>query len=78
LANVVSTKEAKASKHVVRSSLAPKFGEWQFPDDLVFVAGVPRSSTGKLPQSQLHPTDEDVPGRVGPGSFVLGLSQNWT
>jgi hypothetical protein len=49
---VVSTKEVKTSKYVVRSFHAHRFGEWQLPNDFFFVAGLPHSSAGIFLKSE--------------------------
>jgi len=50
---VVSTKTVKASKDELRSFLAHQFGKCLVPDNFVFVAGLPRSSTSRRYESEV-------------------------
>jgi fatty-acyl-CoA synthase len=43
----------------LRSFLAVRFAKWQLPDDVVFVAELPHTSTGKLLKSELRSRFKD-------------------
>jgi fatty-acyl-CoA synthase len=59
LAVVVLRKGASADADTLRAFLANKFAKWQLPDDVVFVAELPHTSTGKLQKSELRKTYKD-------------------
>jgi len=54
LAIVVVQDEAQITPGELRCFLAEKFAKWQLPDDFIFVAELPHTSTGKLLKSQLR------------------------
>ncbi len=52
---VVSLKGGRsATAEVLRSHLASKFAKWCLPDDIVFVAAIPKTSAGKFSKSTLR------------------------
>jgi fatty-acyl-CoA synthase len=54
LAVVVLKSEANIGRDELREFLAQTFAKWQLPDDFVFVAELPHTSTGKLLKSDLR------------------------
>jgi fatty-acyl-CoA synthase len=54
LALVVLKQGKRVTCDELRCFLAEKFAKWQLPDDFVFVAELPHTSTGKLLKSQLR------------------------
>jgi fatty-acyl-CoA synthase len=59
LAVVVLQDDAQVSPEELRCFLAQKFAKWQLPDDFIFVAELPHTSTGKLLKSQLRSRFKD-------------------
>jgi fatty-acyl-CoA synthase len=45
---------AQVSDQELRIFLADKFAKWQLPDEFVFLAELPHTSTGKLLKSRLR------------------------
>jgi fatty-acyl-CoA synthase len=56
LAVVVPKSNPAPSADELRAFLALRFAKWQVPDDVVFVAQLPHTSTGKLLKSELRAT----------------------
>ena len=54
LACVVLKDGARVSNEELRTFLGDKFAKWQLPDDFVFLAELPHTSTGKLLKSRLR------------------------
>jgi fatty-acyl-CoA synthase len=54
LAVVVAKKGVKITAEDLRTFLSARFAKWQLPDDFVFVAELPHTSTGKLLKSELR------------------------
>lgn len=54
LACVVLKDGARVTDEELRSFLGDKFAKWQLPDEFVFVAELPHTSTGKLLKSRLR------------------------
>ena len=54
LAAVVLRGGAAATAAELRAYLAERFPPWWLPDDVVFLAAIPRSSTGKFLKSALR------------------------
>ncbi len=54
LACVVLKEGAQVSDEELRIFLADKFAKWQLPDEFVFLAELPHTSTGKLLKSRLR------------------------
>jgi acyl-CoA synthetase (AMP-forming)/AMP-acid ligase II len=54
LAVIVLKKDTQVTCDELREFLAEKFAKWQLPDNFVFVADLPHTSTGKLLKSQLR------------------------
>jgi fatty-acyl-CoA synthase len=54
LAVVVLKEGASATPEQLREFLGAKFARWQLPDDFVFVAELPHTSTGKLLKAELR------------------------
>lgn len=48
LAFVVIKPESSASKEELLTFLAPHFAKWQLPDDILFIAEVPKTTVGKF------------------------------
>jgi fatty-acyl-CoA synthase len=59
LAIVVLQDDARVTPDELRGFLAEKFAKWQLPDDFIFVAELPHTSTGKLLKSQLRARFKD-------------------
>jgi fatty-acyl-CoA synthase len=60
LAVVVAREDVpKPTMEELRDFLAEKFAKWQLPDDFIFVAELPHTSTGKLLKSQLRKQFKD-------------------
>jgi fatty-acyl-CoA synthase len=59
LAVVVVQDDAQVTADELRCFLAKKFAKWQLPDDFIFVAELPHTSTGKLLKSQLRERFKD-------------------
>jgi fatty-acyl-CoA synthase len=51
---VVAKKGVKITAEDLRMFLGARFAKWQLPDDFVFVAELPHTSTGKLLKSELR------------------------
>jgi fatty-acyl-CoA synthase len=56
LAVLVLKNGAEVTEDELRTFLARKFAKWQLPDEFVFVAELPHTSTGKLLKSKLRHT----------------------
>jgi fatty-acyl-CoA synthase len=56
---VVLRKNVDVSPDALRAFLAATFSKWQLPDDFVFVAELPQTSTGKVLKSALRDTYRD-------------------
>lgn len=54
LAVVVKKEGATLTLEELHTFLAPKFAKWWLPDDVVFVAEIPRTSAGKFLKSRLR------------------------
>ena len=54
LAAVVLKEGAQATSDELRAFLEPQFAKWWLPDGYVFVAEIPRTSTGKFMKAQLR------------------------
>jgi len=54
IAAVVVKEGCQVTPEELRSFLASKFAKWQLPDELIFVPGLPHTSTGKLLKSELR------------------------
>lgn len=54
LAVVVKKEGATLTLEELHAFLTPKFAKWWLPDDVVFVAEIPRTSAGKFLKSQLR------------------------
>jgi fatty-acyl-CoA synthase len=63
---VVSLKNGtSAAPEELRIFLAAKFAKWQLPDDFVFVAELPHTSTGKLLKTELRKQYHDWQWKAG-------------
>jgi fatty-acyl-CoA synthase len=66
LACVVLKDGAQASDEELRSFLGDKFAKWQLPDQFVFLAELPHTSTGKLLKARLRQQFSDFDwGKTG-------------
>ena len=54
LAVVVLKPELSATADELRDYLAPRFARFWLPDEVVFVAEIPRTSTGKMLKAKLR------------------------
>jgi len=59
LAAVVLKEGCHVTSEELRSFLACKFAKWQLPDEFIFVASLPHTSTGKLLKSALRKQFQD-------------------
>ena len=59
LAAVVLKEGCQVTPEELRSFLACKFAKWQLPDEFIFVASLPHTSTGKLLKSALRKQFQD-------------------
>jgi fatty-acyl-CoA synthase len=59
LAIVVVQDNAQVTPDELRCFLSEKFAKWQLPDDFIFVAELPHTSTGKLLKAQLRARFKD-------------------
>jgi len=59
LAIVALKNGANATANELREFLSAKFAKWQLPDDFVFVAELPHTSTGKLLKAELRTRYKD-------------------
>jgi len=59
LAAVVLKEGCQVTPEELRSFLACKFAKWQVPDEFIFVASLPHTSTGKLLKSALRKQFQD-------------------
>ena len=59
LAAVVLKEGCHVTPEELRSFLACKFAKWQLPDEFIFVASLPHTSTGKLLKSALRKQFQD-------------------
>lgn len=59
LAVVVLHEDVQVTPDELRCFLAQKFAKWQLPDDFIFVAELPHTSTGKLLKAQLRAQFKD-------------------
>jgi fatty-acyl-CoA synthase len=62
LAVVVAKDGAVVCADDLRAFLAPRFAKWWLPDDIVFVAEIPKTSTGKFLKRRLR---EEYAARAG-------------
>jgi fatty-acyl-CoA synthase len=54
LAVIVLKAGAAATPDALRAHLAPHFPKWWLPDEFVFAAEIPRTSTGKMLKAKLR------------------------
>ena len=59
LAVVVLRDGQSVSAEELREFIAPRFASYWLPDDVVFVAGIPRTSTGKMMKAELRERYKD-------------------
>jgi fatty-acyl-CoA synthase len=56
---VVPKKDRQPSRAALLDFLRPKVAKWWLPDDVVFVAEIPHTATGKIKKTDLRETYRD-------------------
>jgi acyl-CoA synthetase (AMP-forming)/AMP-acid ligase II len=54
VALVIVNAEATVTRDVVLEGCAEIFAKWQLPDDIIFVANIPMTSTGKIDKKTIR------------------------